>query len=174
MSDTNASESQDDKMAEPKDTPESDDPMVEKSSPETKKAGKQQPELLSPGEPDVDKTGDEPQPETSEHYKYDEHGVMIYTDPVSKVEYVLDSSGSTWVPKAESESKYKFDGKTYLYTDELSGIKHRWDLTKNDWVKIEGEDEEMETETERWEVVMCFFAHICQAKKHCYDVICMQ
>lgn len=73
-------------------------------------------------------------------YKYDENGIMIYTDPSTKTEYVLDPSGSNWIARSESESKYDFDGKTYLYTDEKTGIKHRWDLEKNSWVKV-SEDE---------------------------------
>ncbi len=83
-----------------------------------------------------------PGPEaSSDCYKYDESGTMIYIDPTSKVEYVLDASGTNWILKSEAENKYKFDGKTYLYTDEETGVKHRWDLTKNDWVQIEdGED----------------------------------
>ena len=89
-----------------------------------------------------------PNPEaSSDCYKYDDSGTMIYTDPSSKVEYVLDASGTNWVLKSEAENKYKFDGKTYLYTDEATGVKHRWDLTKNDWVRIEdGEQQEEETD----------------------------
>ena len=80
-------------------------------------------------------------------YKYDANGMMVYTDPVSKVEYVLDPSGTKWIPRSESESKYTFDGKTYLYTDEKTGIKHRWDLEKQSWVKVsEGEQQEEKEE----------------------------
>ena len=78
-------------------------------------------------------------------YKYDDAGVMVYTDPVSKVEYVLDPSGSNWILKSAesgpefdsgSGSKYKFDGTTYTYTDEGSGVKHRWDLEKHEWATV--------------------------------------
>ena len=74
-------------------------------------------------------------------YKYDANGMMVYTDPVSKVEYVLDPSGAKWIPRSESESKYTFDGKTYLYTDEQTGVKHRWDLDTQAWVIITDEEE---------------------------------
>ena len=74
-------------------------------------------------------------------YKYDANGMMVYTDPVSKVEYVLDPSGAKWIPRSESESKYTFDGKTYLYTDDQTGVKHRWDLETQSWVKIADEEE---------------------------------
>ncbi len=99
-------------------------------------------------EPNEIKENVTPGPETSDCYKYDESGTMIYTDPTSKVEYVLDSSGTNWVLKSEAENKYKFDGKTYLYTDETTGVKHRWDLAKNDWVRIEDGEQELEDDTE--------------------------
>jgi hypothetical protein len=74
---------------------------------------------------------------TSDSYKYDENGMMVYTDPATQTEYVLDPSGSNWIPKSESASKYKFDGETYLYTDDKTGVKHRWDLKEQSWVKID-------------------------------------
>jgi len=79
-------------------------------------------------------------------YKYDDTGMMTYTDPTSKVEYVLDPSGTNWIPRSESESKYSFDGKTYLYTDEKTGIKHRWDLESHTWIKIADDDKDSSTD----------------------------
>ena len=62
---------------------------------------------------------------------------LIYVDPVSKSEYVLNEDKTQWVPK-ETKQDYEFDGSTYLHTDE-KGIKHRWDLEKQVWTKTEGE-----------------------------------
>jgi hypothetical protein len=39
---------------------------------------------------------------------------------------------------AEMDGKdYEFDGETYVHTDKESGVKYRWDLSKNEWCLID-------------------------------------
>lgn len=71
-------------------------------------------------------------------------GETLYEDPQSKVVYVLDREKNTWKPKSKGPNQvdssegtpYEFDGKTYVHTD-ANGVKHRWDLEKETWVRIE-------------------------------------
>jgi len=79
------------------------------------------------------------------HYTTDSQtGETLYEDPQTKVVYVLDQEKNTWKPKSkegqnENSSEttpYEFDGKTYVHTD-ANGVKHRWDLEKKTWLKIE-------------------------------------
>ena len=72
-----------------------------------------------------------------------ETGDIIYEDPQSKIVYVLDKMTNTWKPKQNdakkkdsSEPPYEFDGQTYFHTD-ANGVRHKWDLEKKSWVKIE-------------------------------------
>ena len=39
-------------------------------------------------------------------------------------------------PDAANFKDYEFDGKTYVHTDD-KGAKHKWDLEKKEWVKVE-------------------------------------
>ena len=76
---------------------------------------------------------------------------VVYTDPSTKIEYVLNPDRSGWIPKTEAaeslEAQYDFDGSTYCYTDH-DGIRYKWDLDNKAWVKdVDGgkpndEDEE--------------------------------
>jgi len=40
----------------------------------------------------------------SEAYSYLEDGRMIYTDPESKTEYILDATGTQWVKRYSAEA----------------------------------------------------------------------
>ena len=90
---------------------------------------------------------------------------LVYVDPQTKQEFVLNHDKTDWVPKGTapaqaSENKdYEFDGKTYLHTDS-SGVKHKWDLDEKKWVVVKedsskagkkggnGQEEEEEEESE--------------------------
>ena len=61
---------------------------------------------------------------------------LIYTDPESKIQYVLNSDKTDWVLKDKSnntESQYDFDGTTYFHTNE-KGIRYMWDLNEKQWI----------------------------------------
>ena len=45
---------------------------------------------------------------------------------------------------------YEFDGKTYVHTDD-KGAKHKWDLEKKEWVKVEVDPKATEEEEEEEE-----------------------
>ena len=85
---------------------------------------------------------------------------IIYTDPESKIQYVLNSEKTDWVLKDKSESTendYEFDGTTYFHTNN-DGKRYKWDLDTKQWIvdaskndnannpEIEEEDESEEDE----------------------------
>ena len=76
----------------------------------------------------------------SEDKKYTtdpETGDLLYEDPETKTQFVWDKTKNSWKPRnVEGGKDYDFDGKTYLHTDS-AGNRHKWDLEKNEWVKIE-------------------------------------
>ena len=75
---------------------------------------------------------DAPAPE----YKTDpKTGDLIYEDPKTKAVYILDKATNSWKPRNEDKD-YEFDGTTYFHTNE-NGVRHKWDLEKNQWIKIE-------------------------------------
>lgn len=77
---------------------------------------------------------DAPAPE----YKTDpKTGDLIYEDPKTKAVYILDKATNSWKPRNEDKD-YEFDGTTYFHTNE-NGVRHKWDLEKNEWIKIESE-----------------------------------
>jgi len=82
------------------------------------------------------------------NYKRDSgNGELIYVDPSTKAEFVLNKDKTDWIPKEQRDQRdYDFDGKTYYHTDE-KGVKHKWDLEKQAWTKIAG-TAEMEEEEE--------------------------
>ena len=65
---------------------------------------------------------------------------LIYTDPESKVQYVLNSNKTDWVLKDKSdnneENQYDFDGTTYFHTNS-DGVKYKWDLNNKLWVVVD-------------------------------------
>jgi len=78
-------------------------------------------------------------------YRY-EGEVCVYTDPETKSEYVWDKEKNNWTPKIGQEADntdYKYDGTTYTHTDK-EGVKHRWNIEKNEWEKMEEEEESEE------------------------------
>jgi hypothetical protein len=141
MSDQIVSGSQESSLSNPESVPKE---TKEDESDPKKKNPESDSNKMKEGEPESDVKKPESDQDKAEPpndcYKYDESGIMVYTDPVSKVEYVLDPSGSNWIPKSESVSKYQFDGTTYTYTDEGTGVKHRWDLDKHEWITVSGDD----------------------------------
>ena len=75
---------------------------------------------------------DAPAPE----YKTDpKTGDLIYEDPKTKAVYILDKATNSWKPRNEDKD-YEFDGTTYFHTNE-NGVRHKWDLEKNEWIKLE-------------------------------------
>ena len=67
---------------------------------------------------------------------------LIYTDPQSKIQYVLNSDKTDWVLKDKSnntESQYDFDGTTYFHTNE-KGIRYKWDLNDKQWIVDESKN----------------------------------
>ena len=79
--------------------------------------------------------------ETTPQYATDpETGDTIYEDPQSKTVYILDKETNTWKPKQKekdpADQPYEFDGQTYFHTD-ANGVRHKWDLDKKTWIKIE-------------------------------------
>lgn len=81
------------------------------------------------------------------HLQY-EGDVCIYTDPETKYQFQWDASSEQWTPRAQQQKNpesgdkdmkppgdqnYEFDGETYIYTDAASGIKYKWDKSKNQW-----------------------------------------
>ena len=78
-------------------------------------------------------------------YSYDSNGVLVYTDPESKREFVLNADKTDWVAKDEAEQQqqpnYDFDGKTYSYRDDKTGKKFRWDLEKKEWAAASSSEE---------------------------------
>ena len=79
-----------------------------------------------------------------DYHKDPTTGELVYVDPVSKVEYVLNEDKSGWIPK---KTDYEFDGNTYTHTDD-KGVKHKWDLESKTWVKMAEKEEEEEEESE--------------------------
>ena len=76
------------------------------------------------------------------NYSYDSEGVLVYTDPTSKQEYILNADKSDWIPKpAKADNNYDFDGTTYSYTDKTSGDFFKWDLEAKEWVKADKKGE---------------------------------
>ena len=78
-------------------------------------------------------------------YSYDPSGTLIYTNPESKQQFVLNEAKTDWVPKdgtGESamatgdEKKYDFDGETYSYKDDVTGKRFKWDLEKKEWKEV--------------------------------------
>ena len=82
-------------------------------------------------------------------YSYDSSGTLIYTNPESKQQFVLNEAKTDWVPKdgsaaapAEAASirdekdKYDFDGETYSYKDDATGKRFKWDLEKKEWKEV--------------------------------------
>ena len=58
---------------------------------------------------------------------------IVYTCPLTKIEYVLNSDKTGWVLRP---GKPHFDGSTYRYKDS-NGIQYKWDLEGKTWVKDE-------------------------------------
>ena len=94
----------------------------------------------------ISKVNDEPDDQLKElgpDYSRDpKTNDIIYTDPLNKMQYVLNSNKTDWVMKSETgdsaENKYDFDGSTYIHTDS-SGVLYKWDLDNKIWV-IENKD----------------------------------
>ncbi len=89
---------------------------------------------------------------SNEYYRYDDKGELIYTDPNTKQEFVLNKDKSEWIPKEKKESdekekEYEFDGKTYRYEDKL-GNKYKWNTDENKWDKVQEEDKDESEESE--------------------------
>lgn len=88
--------------------------------------------------------------ESKIEYKTDpKTGQVSYQDPETKIEYIWDQAKNTWKCKNDDgksqETDYEFDGQTYFHTD-AKGIKHKWDLDKKEWIKVESESESEEEE----------------------------
>ena len=91
--------------------------------------------------------------EEKEYYRYETdvkdptRKILIYTDPSSKQEFVLNKSGSDWVPR--TEENYDFDGSTYTHTDETTGQKMKWNLETKSWDKVsDSEESELDSDKE--------------------------
>ena len=79
-------------------------------------------------------------------YSYDPSGTLIYTNPESKQQFVLNEAKTDWVPRdgsgggggggAAEKDKYDFDGKTYSYKDDSTGKRFKWDLEKKEWKEV--------------------------------------
>jgi HIV Tat-specific factor 1 len=66
-----------------------------------------------------------------------ENNSLVYTDPDSKKQYILNPSKTDWILKTESdnvENQYDFDGTTYCHTNS-DGVRYKWELDSNQWVK---------------------------------------
>ena len=71
-------------------------------------------------------------------YSYDASGTLVYTNPESKQQFVLNEAKTDWLPKGDAkddakENKYDFDGETYSYKDDATGKRFKWDLEKKEW-----------------------------------------
>ena len=65
-----------------------------------------------------------------------ENNNIVYTDPDTKHQYILNLSKTDWVLKTESDSvenKYDFDGTTYFHTNN-DGVRYKWDLNTSEWI----------------------------------------
>jgi len=99
---------------------------------------------------------EDPTPNNAEHEEADkelkvlgpnysrdpENNNLVYTDPDTKNQYILNSSKTDWILKTESinvENQYDFDGTTYLHTNS-DGVRYKWDLNSNQWVKDDQKD----------------------------------
>ena len=82
-------------------------------------------------------------------YSYDSSGTLIYTNPDSKQQFVLNEAKTDWVPKdgsaaapaeaastGDEKDKYDFDGETYSYKDDATGKRFKWDLEKKEWKEV--------------------------------------
>ena len=82
--------------------------------------------------------------EEGECYHYENEGtLLVYTDPTTQAQYILNEDKSDWIPreKKENDNQYKFDGKTYNYKD-AEGRLFKWDLDQKEWKKqdeVQGE-----------------------------------
>ena len=89
------------------------------------------------------KDSDERQQDFGPDYSYDPGGTLIYTNPESKQQFVLNEAKTDWVPRdgsggggAADKDKYDFDGKTYSYKDDSTGKRFKWDLEKKEWKEV--------------------------------------
>jgi len=100
----------------------------------------------------------------NENYTY-EGSECFYKDPSSGVkfrwckdsnEWVDAQSGKSLPPSSDTHTQeealqqnYRYDGDTYIYTDKLSGKRHKWNTENNSWEEMEGvAEEEQEEESE--------------------------
>jgi hypothetical protein len=66
---------------------------------ETEKKSDEKSEYGGNEEKDTKQGADPENSLPSEAYSYLNDGRMIYTDPTSKIEYILDATGTQWVKK---------------------------------------------------------------------------
>ena len=102
---------------------------------------------MSEGKENSSEYGDETEKNSSSNIEYKtdpKTGDLIYEDPKTKTVYVFDRSTNAWKSKVEN---YDFDGKTYYHTDD-NGVKHKWDLEKNEWIKMEEVTKEEKAQSE--------------------------
>ena len=68
---------------------------------------------------------------------------LVYTDPQTKVQYVLNSDKTDWILKTDAqnsaEPQYDFDGTTYFHTNS-EGVRYKWDLTTEQWVECDAKE----------------------------------
>ncbi len=80
----------------------------------------------------------------SPYYRYDDQGVLIYTDPNTKKEFVLNRQQTEWISKEAEDngdpSQYDFDGETYRYEDK-EGNKFKWDQDKKEWKQVDKDND---------------------------------
>ena len=97
------------------------------------------------GSREESKDSDERQQDFGPDYSYDPGGTLIYTNPESKQQFVLNEAKTDWVPKdgsgggvgaAAEKDKYAFDGETYSYKDDATGKRFKWDLEKKEWKEV--------------------------------------
>ena len=68
---------------------------------------------------------------------------LVYTDPQTKVQYVLNPDKTDWILKTDAqnsaEAQYDFDGTTYFHTNS-DGVRYKWDLTTEQWVECDAKE----------------------------------
>ena len=67
-----------------------------------------------------------------------ENDNLVYTDPDTKTQYILNSDKTDWILKSDcdnsSNTNYDFDGNTYYHTNS-DGVRYKWDLSGEQWLR---------------------------------------